>query len=125
MASMLSMFDGLDARLLRALRVPRLRESIRGHPTGAVLLLLAVWASAFALNASGLPDRNLIATGLSVGLFFLVFAMFVVVAMAVVDDMNAAGRRGWLWGLLVIVGNVVALAAWIIVRKREARHPSQ
>ncbi len=123
MASLLSMFDGLDARLLGALRVPRLRARIREHPIGAALLLLGVWASAVALNSSALPDRNLIATALSVGLFFLVFAIFIVVAMAVVEDMNDANRRGWLWGLFVTIGNFVGLLAWIVVRNRGQRNP--
>ena len=106
--------DALDQRALAILRVPRLAGWIRRHPVATLGIFVASGYS--PLVARALPEASWLGAVSSVSLL-LGLLWLVAAAIAAVHDMNDRGLRGWVWGALVLLTNVVGLLAWIIVRQ--------
>ena len=55
------------------------------------------------------------------GAWILFFGAMLALVIYVTRDMNARGREGWAWGLLVVLAPFLGVLVWLIVRANSPR----
>lgn len=101
----------MDDRVLGRLGAVQIVAKIRAHPVGSLMVMAAL------LIASAVPWFWVVRTIATLG--YLVSLL--VLALAVLIDMDARDRNGPLWALIVLITGGVAAVLWAF----ETRQPHE